>query len=105
MDNVFDRFYDTEAEVYSVQKGDYETGDTKNYLGKVKGDFQPYTSYASDNAYGLSEDRQFKLYSDKYPIIKVGNLILFMGEWYRIVSVKDWSMGMTAVIKGIDNEN
>lgn len=105
MSNIFDRFYDTTVEIYKLEKGGYEDGDTKTYLGSVTGDLQPHSSYVMDHAYGLSERKEYKFYTDKYPIVRTGNLVLLDNMWYRIVGVYEWSMGLSATIKGIDDEN
>lgn len=105
MINPFERFYDTEIEIYRLTDGGYSNGDTKTYLGKIICDLQPYRDETQDAMRGLSSDRQYKIYSDKYPIIKNGNLVLFGGAWYRIICTEEWSFGTTAVMRCIDDEN
>lgn len=105
MTNPFDRFYDSEIEIYKVTDGGYSEGDTKIYLGKITCDLQPYRDETEPDARGLSTDRRYKIYADKYPILKNGNMALFGGEWYMITSAEEWSFGTVAVMRSMDDEN
>lgn len=105
MDNLFERFYDSEIEIYRAEGASYSEGDTKTYLGKIICDLQPYRDETRSETRGLVTDRRYKIYADKYPILKNGSLVRFADAWYRIVQTEEWSFGMTAVIRSIDDEN
>ena len=104
MSNPFERFYDTEIEIYKKTNGGYTNGDTKTYLGKIICDLQPYREDTIDGAPSLISDRQYKIFADKYPLLRSGNLVRFGGAWYRITGVEEWSFGTTAVMRCIGDE-
>ncbi len=103
--NPFERFYDTPAEIYSRVDNGYTDGDAKTYLGKIICDLQPYTGNTEDKPYGLSSEKMYKLYADKRDIIKTGNMVKFADCWYRIVDTEEWSLGVTALIRSVENES
>ena len=105
MNNPFERFYDTEIEIYKKTNGGYSDGDTKTYLGKIICDLQPYRDDTEDGMRGLVTDKQYKIFADKYPILKEGNLVLFGGAWYRIVRADEWTFGTTAIMRNASDES
>ena len=104
MNNPFERFYDTEIEIYKKTNGGYSNGDTKEYVGKIICDLQPYRKETEAGMRGLVCERQYKIFADKYPILTEGNLVLFGGRWYRIVRADEWTFGTTAIIRSVDDE-
>ena len=101
MNNPFERFYDEEIEIYKKTNGGYTNGDTKEYVGKIICDLQPYRVETEDSIRGLVTDKQYKIFADKYPILKVGNLVLFDGAWYRLTDVQEWTFGTSAIMRWI----
>ena len=57
MINPFERFYDTEIEVYEVGENTYEKR-VKNTLGSVVCDIQPYENELENRIYGLTENKK-----------------------------------------------
>ena len=103
--NPFERFYDTAVEIYSRMDNGYSDGDTKTYLGKIICDLQPYTGDTEDKLYGLSSEKQYKLYADNSAIIKEGNIVKFAEGYYMIVNVKEWRFGTVALIRSVGDED
>ncbi len=101
--NPFNRFYDTTVEIYSRVDNGYTDGDAKTYLGKIVCDLQPYTGDTEDKPYGLSSEKMYKLYADRRGIIKTGNMVKFADGWYRIADTEEWSLGVTAVIRSVED--
>lgn len=54
MINPFERFYDTEIEVYEVGENTYEKKGEKTLLGSVVCDIQPYENELENRIYGLT---------------------------------------------------
>lgn len=104
MVNPFDRFYDTPLEVYEAGSGSYEEKGKRVRIGSVVCDIQPYENDTENKMFGLDEQRSYKLYCNRNDLVKCGKYILFGGSWYKIVRAETWSFGMTAVIRGADNE-
>lgn len=104
MMNPFERFYDTEIMVYEAGENSYTHTCEKTLIGTLICDIQPYSSDTESKIYGLSTQRNYKLFCDKNTLIKNGRYVSFGGMWYMIVSTEEWSFGMTAVIRGAENE-
>ena len=60
MINPFERFYDTEIEVYEVGENTYEKKGEKTLLGSVVCDIQPYENELENRIYGLTENNNIK---------------------------------------------
>lgn len=104
MINPFNRFYDTEIAVYEQGENSYEKKGEKILLGKVICDIQPYSDDTESKIYGLDESRSYKLYCDKNELMKNGRYVSFGGAWYMIIKTENWSFGMTALMRGVENE-
>lgn len=104
MINPFNRFYDTQISVYEQEESSYDKRGERNLLGKVICDIQPYNDSTESKLYGLSESRAYKLFCDKNSLIKNGRYVSFGETWYMIVKTENWSFGMTAVMRGVENE-
>ena len=61
MINPFERFYDTEIEVYEVGENTYEKKGEKTLLGSVVCDIQPYENELENRIYGLTENKKYKV--------------------------------------------
>lgn len=103
MINPFNRFYDTEISVYEIGENTYDKEGEKSLIGTIICDVQPCGADAQSREYGLSENRAYKIFSDKNDIIAVGRYILFCGGWYRIIRSEKNLFGQNAVIRGIDD--
>ena len=101
--NPFNRFYDTEISVYEAEKNTYSEKGHKNFLGTLICDLQPYESDSESKIYGLDENRSYKIFCDTNDLLKNGRYVNFGAQWYMIVSTQNWSMGMTAVMRGVEN--
>lgn len=99
--NPFNRFYDTEISVYEPLENTYSQKGEKNLLGVLVCDLQPYECDADSKIYGLDENKSYKIFCDLNELLENGRYVNFGGEWYMIVSVKRWSMGMTALMRGV----
>lgn len=97
----FNRFCDTEISVYSENDGGYDFEGSNELLGSVMCDIQPYDLDTDSNAYGLSDNKAYKLYCEKNDLIKSGRRVILGGIYYRIVRAEEWKLGMSAVIKEI----
>lgn len=97
--NVFKRFYDTEISVYNESADSYEGSGEDILLGKVICDLQPYDGNTDSNIYGLSENKAYKIYCDKNPLIANGRRVNFGGTWFRIVCAEEWKLGISALIQ------
>lgn len=103
--NPFDRFYDTEIEVYEVGENTYEKKGEKTLLGCVVCDIQPYENELENRIYGLNDVRKYKVFCDKCEFLKVGRYIKFGNGFYEIIQSESWHFGMIAVIRGEKSEN
>jgi len=101
--NPFNRFYDTEISVYEAEKNTYFEKGHKNFLGTLICDLQPYESETESKIYGLDENRSYKIFCDINDLLENGRYVNFGAQWYMIVSTEKWSMGMTAVMRGVEN--
>lgn len=104
MINPFERFYDTEIAVYESGENSYTQTGEKTLIGNLICDIQPCSSDTESKIYGLSSQISYKIFCDKSDLIKNGRYISFGGKWYMIVSTEEWNFGMTAVIRGTENE-
>ena len=89
MINPFERFYDTEIEVYEVGENTYEKKGEKTLLGSVVCDIQPYEKY--------------KVFCDKTDLIKIGRYAKFGDEFFEIIKAECWNFGMTAMMRSEKN--
>lgn len=96
----FDRFYDTEIEVYGVSENTYEKKGEKTLLGSVVCDIQPYENELENRIYGLTESKKYKIFCDKNEFIKNGRYIKFGSEFFEIIKTESWNFGMVAVMRG-----
>ena len=69
MINPFERFYDTEIEVYEVGENTYEKKGEKTLLGSVVCDIQPYENELENRIYALTENKKYKVFCDKTDLI------------------------------------
>ena len=93
MINPFERFYDTEIEVYEVGENTYEK----------KGDIQPYENELENRIYGLTENKKYKVFCDKTDLIKIGRYAKFGDEFFEIIKAECWNFGMTAMMRSEKN--
>ncbi len=105
MTNPFERFYDTEISVYDSEADSYSQKGKKTLLGTVVCDIQPYENDTESATGTLSESRNYKIFCDRNELIKNGRYIFFAGVWYMIVRTDNWSLGMSAVMRGVENES
>ena len=99
MINPFERFYDTEIEVYEVGENTYEKKGEKTLLGSVVCDIQPYENELENRIYGLTENKKYKVFCDKTDLIKIGRYAKFGDEFFEIIKAECWNFGMTAMMK------
>lgn len=105
MTNAFNRFYDTEVEVYEKSSSSYSQQGSKTFIASVICDLQPM-SYETENClFGLSDGRAYKVYCDKNEFIKDGRYVKFGGGFFIVTAVKIWNFGMTAIIRRCVNED
>ncbi len=104
MINPFNRFYDTELSVYEQSGSGYDSEGEMKLLGKVVCDIQPYEDDTESKMYSLSEKRSCKLFCDKNELIKNGRYIIFCGAKYMVVKTQNWDFGMSAVMRGTEDE-
>ena len=88
MINPFERFYDTEIEVYEVGENTYEKKGEKTLLGSVVCDIQPYENELENRIYGLTENKKYKVFCD---------------EFFEIIKAECWNFGMTAMMRSEKN--
>ena len=88
MINPFERFYDTEIEVYEVGENTYEKKG-ENELEK--------------RIYGLTENKKYKVFCDKTDLIKIGRYAKFGDEFFEIIKAECWNFGMTAMMRSEKN--
>ena len=74
MINPFERFYDTEIEVYEVGENTYEKKGEKTLLGSVVCDIQPYENELENRIYGLTENKKYKFWYFKIKECKESGL-------------------------------
>lgn len=96
----FDRFYDTEIEVYETDENTYEKKGEKTLLGSVVCDIQPYENEFENRIYGLRENKKYKIFCDKNELIKNGRYIKFGSEFFEIIKAESWNFGMVAIMRG-----
>ena len=101
----FEMFYTKDAEIVSIaEEGIYDRHKVITPLCTVKADIQPYISgEASRNSIGehecgLLEQYKLKLFAVPNEHIKVGNYVLYEGEYHRIEHVSAWEWGAEAVL-------
>ena len=99
MINPFERFYDTEIEVYEVGENTYEKKGEKTLLGSVVCDIQPY----ENRIYGLTEQKKQTVFCDKTDLIKIGRAAKFGDEFFEIIKAECWNFGMTAMMRSEKN--
>lgn len=99
MNSVFNIFYDTEAAVYNESEAGYADAGEDTLLGTVMCDLQPFDDDTSREAYGLCDNKAYKLYCDNTDIIKTGRRIELDGEWYIISRVENWKLGLEVIIR------
>ncbi len=102
--NPFNRFYDTQISVFASEENTYSKKGERTLVGTLVCDLQPYTSDTESKIYGLDHDRRYKVFCDTNDFLKVGRHVFFGGEWYMVVSIERWRMGMTALIRGEEND-
>lgn len=103
MINSFERFYDTEIEVYEVGENTYEKKGEKTLLGSVVCDIQPYENELENRIYGLTENKKYKVFCDKTDLIKIGRYAKFGDEFFEIIKAECWNFGMTAMMRSEKN--
>lgn len=101
MINPFERFYDTQIEIYEGGENTYETSGEKTFLGTLVCDIQPCGSDTESSEYGLCANKAYKLYSDSTELLKDGRYVLFGGSLYLIVRSEKGSFGDTALMRGV----
>lgn len=101
----FELFYTKNVEIVSiVEEGAYDRHKVVTPICTVKADIQPYISgEASRNGlgdfeFGLSLQYKLKLFAAPNEHIKVGNYVLYEGEYHRIEHVSSWEWGIEAVL-------
>lgn len=99
MINPFNKFYDTEISVYESEENTYSKKGGKTLLGTFVCDVQPCGGDMESREYGFSENRAYKIFSDKNDIIAVGRYVRFGGGWYRIVRCEKNLFGQDAVMR------
>ncbi len=105
MTNPFERFYDTEISVYDTEADSYSEKGKKTLIGTVACDIQPYENGAESTIGTLSENRSYKIFCGRNELIKNGRYIHFAGAWYMIVRTDNWSPGISAVMRSVENES
>lgn len=102
--NPFKRFYDTEIAVYEKGENSYSKEGEMSFLGKIICDIQPVKSDTEKCIYGLSSQREYKIFCDKNSLIQTGRYVNFGSVQYMIVSTENWNFGMTALMRSVENE-
>lgn len=105
MMNPFERFYDTEISVCGSEANSYSEKGKKTLIGTVVCDIQPYENSTESTAATLSGNRSYKIFCDRNEIIKNGRYVHFAGAWYMICRTDNWSIGMSAVMRSVENES
>lgn len=98
---AFSRFYKTPVKIYGIKSGSsYSKAAVMELLCSVNADIQPYGGGLSEEDFGLSVSRRFKMYCGECDDVREGNYAEFDGKRYRIVLVERWNMGITAILDG-----
>lgn len=99
-ETVFSRFYTKTVEIYRIKSGStYSDAAETELVCSVSADIQPFSGDVTEEEYGLRIERAMKLYCKSCADIKEGNYVRADGEMYRIKSVKNWDMGIEALIE------
>ncbi len=101
--NPFNRFYDTEINVYEAEENTYERKGEKNFIGTIACDVQHCGGDMESSEYGFAENKAYKIFTDKNDILIAGRYVLFSGDWYRIVRSDKCRLGLTAVMRGVED--
>lgn len=97
---VFSRFYTKPVEIYRIKNGStYFAAAETELVCSVSADIQPFGGDVTEEEYGLRVERALKMYCKSQADIKEGNYVSVDGEMYRIKSVKNWDMGIEALIE------
>lgn len=99
-ETVFSRFYTKIAEIYRIKSGStYSAAAETKLVCSVSADIQPFSGNVTEEEYGLRIERALKMYCKGCADIKEGDYVSVDGEMYRIKSVKNWNMGIEALIE------
>lgn len=104
MINPFDRFYDVRLNVFQKGADSYSEKGKMTYMGSVMCDVQPLSEKTEQKMPSLEHGREYKLYCDNNDLIRTGRYISFGGSMYLITGDEHRSLGMTAVMRSVENE-
>lgn len=98
---AFSQFYKTPVTIYGIKSGSsYSHSAVTEPLCSVTADIQPYGGGLSEEQFGFSVSRRFKMYCGECDDVREGNYAEFDGGRYRIVSVERWNTGIAAILDG-----
>lgn len=98
---AFSRFYKTPVKIYGIKSGSsYSKAAVMEPLRSITADIQPYGGGLSEEDFGFSVSRRFKMFCGECDDVREGNYAEFDGGRYRIVSVERWNTGIAAILDG-----
>lgn len=104
LQSVFDIFHNTTMDIIIL--GDYDdyenTYGSNKIIGTVTGDLQPYSGGLAEKEYGLTIECQYAFYCHTDSRIKEGVYLESGNDFYRVVYVAPWNMGLAVLLKGVD---
>lgn len=99
-------FYKNTFDVLKITRGTgYDRSEKLEKLCTLTGDLQPYGGGLAQTEYGLSIDCNMRLFCGENEHIKTGNHIEANGLRYRIEYAANRSLGMLALLKGVETDD
>lgn len=102
LDEVFNRFYDTPAEIGELTEGTgyLEDEETFEKYGACAVDYQPYSGGLAAREYGVTDEVTARVFSaDPDGLLQVRRVAVIGGIKYDIVYAEAWEAGKMALLR------
>lgn len=98
---MFERFNNSVAEIIKLgDYDDYEGTYTKNTLGLIEGDLQPYSGILAEQDYGLKVECEYQFFCAANENVTDGNYLVIGSKAYKIIYTSDFGKGLEVLLKG-----
>lgn len=100
-EKAFERMYSDTAELYVLsESSSYEAEARLESAGEIAADVQPCGGSVEERDYGLTSERDAKMYCKEHEAVKPGNFVKTGGTLYRIERADRRKLGLTVYLKG-----
>ncbi len=98
---MFEPMYGDKTELYTLAEGSSYSSEARlESAGEIAADVQPCGGSVEERDYGLTAERDARMYCDEHEALAPGNFVRTGGVLYRIERVDKRELGVTVYLKG-----